>query len=71
MNIIILCDKKPNNCKQCMFFQERIEQTAKENTFELCEKCILGAENIDNCPMTEIHTVFSDDEKLLNSGDAK
>lgn len=61
MRYIIMCDEKPQKCDECLFMRECFEKTDKPNHFNITNKCSLGANDISECPMTVINTVFADD----------
>jgi hypothetical protein len=64
MNVVVICDKKPTECENCMFFNDALKEIS-HNQIEIVKKCFLGSENIEHCPLTEVNTVFADDPKTL------
>ncbi len=57
MKFTILCDTKPDNCTSCPFYQP-IPVRVANNLIDIQDKCILGANNIQQCPITEVNTIF-------------
>ena len=61
MKYLILCDEKPKKCEGCLFLSEKFEPTDTPNYIEIKDKCYLGANDISECPMTVMNTVFTDE----------
>lgn len=68
MKYIIMCDEKPTKCEDCMFFGDIFTKTDTvnglpvKNAFELSLGCKLCASSINDCPLTVINTMFTDEE---------
>lgn len=69
MKFIVVVDEKPKTCEGCPFMDEMFEETNKKNVLNLVDVCYFKRRfNTDDCPMTEINTVFvTSEEKSENS----
>ena len=61
MKYIIVVDEKPESCKECLFFTEKFEVADKPNVVNLCDKCLWGAKDHSECPLTVVNTLFVHD----------
>lgn len=66
MNALIITDRKPDNCEECVFLDEVMTATESPNHFELVPKCFIGCECYDKCELIVIKDLEMLEKKLKN-----